>query len=342
MVEAQPPEVAQSYVDEWLRPGRAGQRSPLTIPSANTATTPSLLASCSSAFGSAGVWDPEDYAHRLAQLFGQTRDVGAGSGTRSAALRILQGLHWSRAGTPAPYAGNGSAIRAGPLGLLFSDIATIARVAREQSRITHLDPRCGAGAVAIALGVSIAVREEQVVPRQFLDEIAAAVEQDDMAFAQALRSCAEWTSLSPAEAARQLHQTNLDPAYPEWQGVSAFVVPSVMWSLYSFLRSPDDYWETVCTAIAVGGDTDSTAAMAGSDERCTRGIRGVAPRAAGAAHRPGRVGRRRAHAAGEGLRRDIVGMKLRLQRVILAGDPRPFHQVSSSRARCHTARSIPT
>ena len=31
-----------------------------------------------------------------------------------------------------------------------------------------------------------------------------------------------------------------------------------------FLRSPDDYWETVCTAIAVGGDTDSTAAMAGA------------------------------------------------------------------------------
>jgi ADP-ribosylglycohydrolase len=66
------------------------------------------------------------------------------------------------------------------------------------------------------------------------------------------------------EASRQLHQSNLDPAYPEWQGISAFVITSVIWSLYAFLRSPDDYWETVCTAIAVGGDTDSTAAMAGA------------------------------------------------------------------------------
>jgi hypothetical protein len=36
----------------------------------------------------------------------------------------------------------------------------------------------------------------------------------------------------------------------------------VLWSLYSFLTSPDGYWETICTAIAVGGDVDATAAMA--------------------------------------------------------------------------------
>ena len=47
-------------------------------------------------------------------------------------------------------------------------------------------------------------------------------------------------------------------------GVSAFVVPSVLWSLYAFLRTPDDYWESVCTAIAVGGDTDTMAAMTGA------------------------------------------------------------------------------
>jgi ADP-ribosylglycohydrolase len=38
----------------------------------------------------------------------------------------------------------------------------------------------------------------------------------------------------------------------------------VLWSLYAFLRSPDDYWETICTAVSVGGDTDSMAAMAGA------------------------------------------------------------------------------
>jgi ADP-ribosylglycohydrolase len=42
------------------------------------------------------------------------------------------------------------------------------------------------------------------------------------------------------------------------------VTPSVVWSLYAFLRTPDDYWATVCTAIGVGGDTDTMAAIAGA------------------------------------------------------------------------------
>jgi ADP-ribosylglycohydrolase len=47
-------------------------------------------------------------------------------------------------------------------------------------------------------------------------------------------------------------------------GISASVVPSVVWSLYAFVRSPDDYWGTICTAIGAGGDTDTMAAMAGA------------------------------------------------------------------------------
>jgi ADP-ribosylglycohydrolase len=42
------------------------------------------------------------------------------------------------------------------------------------------------------------------------------------------------------------------------------VTGSVLWSLYSFLRTPGDYWGTICAAIAVGGDVDTTAAMAGA------------------------------------------------------------------------------
>jgi len=50
------------------------------------------------------------------------------------------------------------------------------------------------------------------------------------------------------------------------------VTPSVLWSLYSFLRSPDDYWETICTAIAVGGDTDTMAAIAGAISGARLGV----------------------------------------------------------------------
>jgi len=53
------------------------------------------------------------------------------------------------------------------------------------------------------------------------------------------------------------------------------VIPSVLWSLYAFLRSPDDYWETVCTAIAVGGDTDTMAAIAGAISGARVGVAGL-------------------------------------------------------------------
>jgi ADP-ribosylglycohydrolase len=155
-------------------------------------------------------------------------------------------------------------MRAGPLGLLFPDPAGLSRAAREQSRITHLDPRCGAGAVVIARAVSIAARGAPIQPGEFLDEIAGSVASDGGSLAGALAGLSEWRQLEPPAAARHIHEIGLDPAHPNWQGISAFVVPSVVWSLYAFLRTPDDYWETICTAISVGGDTDTMAAMAGA------------------------------------------------------------------------------
>ena len=78
------------------------------------------------------------------------------------------------------------------------------------------------------------------------------------------------------EAARHVHASGLDPAHSQkWHGISAFVTPSVLWSLYAFLRSPDDYWETICTAIAVGGDTDTMAAMAGAISGARVGVNAI-------------------------------------------------------------------
>jgi ADP-ribosylglycohydrolase len=265
VVEAQPPEAAREYVDQWLRAGRAGERSHPQFPFGQYTDDTQLSRELMRSFRECGGWNPTAYAARLAELFGQGRDVGAGQGTRSAALRLLTGVPWSEAGTPAPYAGNGSAMRAGPIGLLLPDRAAMARAAREQSRITHLDPRCAAGAVAIARGVALAARREPIQADAFLLDIAQCAEGDDLSVADAIRQLANWVSLDPTAAARHVRDVGLDPAHrSSWQGISAFVIPSVLWSLYAFLRSPDDYWETICVAIGVGGDTDSMAAMAGA------------------------------------------------------------------------------
>jgi ADP-ribosylglycohydrolase len=264
VVEAEPPEIARDYVDRWLRTGRAAERAHPKFPFGQYSDDTQLSRELLRSVRERGCWDPSAFAQRIARLFHEQREVGAGRGTRAAALRLLSGTPWSDAGTPAPYAGNGSAMRAGQLGLLFPDPEALCRAAREQSRITHLDPRCAAGAVAVARAVSLAACPGTVLPASFLDEVARCAQLDDAAMAAAIRGVAEWVSLAPQQAAELVHRRGLDPAHPVWRGISAYVVPSVLWSLYAFLRSPDDYWECICTAIAVGGDTDTMAAIAGA------------------------------------------------------------------------------
>ena len=272
VVEAEPPETAAAYVEQWLRTGRAGQRSHPRYPFGQYSDDTQLARELLRSYQERGGWEPAAFAARLAQLFRDRRDVGAGKGTRSAALRLLMGVPWSESGTAAPYAGNGSAMRAGPLGLLFDDVAEVSRAARQQSRITHLDPRCAAGAAVVACAVWHASKREPVNAGALLSELASCAEADERSVAEAIRGLADWVVLSPPDAARHVHESGLDPAHPRWHGISAFVTPSLLWSLYAFLRSPDDYWETICTAIWVGGDTDTMAAIAGAISGARLGV----------------------------------------------------------------------
>ncbi len=157
-------------------------------------------------------------------------------------------------------------MRAAPIGALFrDDLETMRRVAVEQSGITHKDRRCAAGSLVVSGAVALASSGESLHPEGFLERLAEWAEQEDPSVADAVRGVVPWLDLTPPEAARALHRSGLDSSTADrWCGVSSFVVPSVAWSLYAFLRSPDDYWTVVCTAIGVGGDTDTMAAIAGA------------------------------------------------------------------------------
>lgn len=273
VVEAQSPEIARVYVSGWLRTGRAGEWPHPNFPFGQYSDDTQLARELLRSYQDSGGWDASAFAARLAELFRERRDVGAGRGTRSAALRLLMGVPWRESGTPAPYAGNGAAMRAGPLGLLLPEGQAMCRAAREQARITHLDPRCAAGAAAVARAVAIGGARRPIDNATFLEDLAVCAEADEQSVADAIRDLGEWVSLTPEEAARHVHQSGLDPAHMDrWHGISAFVTPSVLWSLYAFLRSPDDYWETICTAIGVGGDTDTMAAIAGAISGARLGV----------------------------------------------------------------------
>ena len=266
VVEAEPPDVAAGYVRDWLRAGRAGDRAHPFFSFGQYSDDTQLARELLLSLRDAGGWDPAAFARRVAALFAAGRDVGAGAGTRGAALRLLAGASWREAGTPAPYAGNGSAMRVAALGVLYgASPAALRQAAVEQSRVTHQDPRCAAAAVAIAGAAALAGRPGPVVRVHFLEQLSVWVEEVDRETADVVRGLERWADLPPDEAARHVEAVGLEPARQDtWRGISAFVIPSVAWSLYAFLRSPDDWWATVCTAIEVGGDTDTMAAMAGA------------------------------------------------------------------------------
>lgn len=265
VVEALPPEAARSYVEGVLRPGRIPARGRESFPFGQVTDDTQLARELLLSIGEDGVLDPGEFAERLLNLVTSGDLVGGGPATVTAARRLALGLPWREAGTPAPYAGNGAAMRAAPLGVLYGhDSRLLAGVVADQARVTHQDPRAGAGALAIAVAAAIAARRDPVMPAQFLAEVSEAVQAVHASTAADLLAIAGWVELPPEEAQAALRTQGLEPTAAQgWRGISSHVTASVGWSLYAFLQSPDGYWEAICTAVAVGGDSDTLAAMTG-------------------------------------------------------------------------------
>lgn len=85
----------------------------------------------------------------------------------------------------------------------------------------------------------------------------------DALMAAALEKLPAWMHHSEPAILERVRATNREGAQ-NWSGISPFVTESVLWSVYSFLASPDDYWKALCKALAVGGDVDTTGAMTGA------------------------------------------------------------------------------
>ncbi len=276
-VEGYPPHFCSRYVGEILKTGRAGEGRCNPYPFGQYTDDSQLARELLQSYVARKCFDPEDYAKRIAAIFTEGRIVGRGRTTEEAARRLAQGISWEEAGTPPPSAGNGSAMRAAPIGLIFyDDPEALIRAAHDQGRITHQDRRCSAGAVAIAGSVALVLTQKDVDTYNFTSQLSEWVQCIESSFASYIKELNKWLSLSPQEAAAFISKAGMPHNYHDgWEGISPFVMGSVLWSLYSFLRSPDDYWETICTAIQVGGDVDTTAAMAGAISGARNGLKAI-------------------------------------------------------------------
>jgi len=283
VVEGQPHTFCRRYVEERLGGGRIGGLGRGPFPLGQYSDDTQLARELLQSYAERGRFDPEDYARRIAAIYSEGRIVGRGKATEEAAKRLARGVPWNEAGTPPPSAGNGSAMRAGPIGLLFYDKPDgLVRAAHEQGFITHRDTRCSAGAIAIAGAVALTLSESSVERLDFLGRLSELTARIKAPFADDLMRLSGWVNLPPEQAVSHISRVGLERKLDEgWDEITPFVVPSVLWSLYSFLRSPDDYWQTICTAIAVGGDVDTTAAMAGAISGAHLGLTAIPRKLAG-------------------------------------------------------------
>lgn len=156
--------------------------------------------------------------------------------------------------------GNGSAMRAAPVGLAyFGDLKKAASVAIESSRPTHSHSLAYQGAVLQAVSVAIAIRSADASPRTFVDPARVHLKW----FADLQWDISQFAGkLDAIEAGLAQGRSCGEMAAVLGTGIGAH--ESVPMALYCFLRHPQSFETVLHEAIFAGGDTDTIACMAGA------------------------------------------------------------------------------
>ena len=227
---------------------------------------------------------PADIAARFVSLWRHHTMVGHGQTSAQAIRRLMAGVPWTESGTPTLQPSNGSAMRTAPIGLWhYGDLAALAKAAADVSRITHADPRCLAGAVAVSAAIAWNLNHDVFDPVGLTDLGAELVRPFDGGTADLILQLADWRSEDPRVVATKIGSAGL-PAlwqphkYKEslaWPGIAPFVTATVLIALYAFLRTPTDWVESVCWVIALGGDVDTTGAITGAISGAFNGIEAI-------------------------------------------------------------------
>jgi ADP-ribosyl-[dinitrogen reductase] hydrolase len=204
--------------------------------------------------GERGLLDTADLARRyIAWANGDARGIGA---ITRAALRGATGDEDARAKAKACHeqsgltAGNGTVMRAAPIGLAAASKQEAVKAAREDARLTHFDPAAANASAALCAalvaigegGDPVAVAEAEIDDHPKLHQVVGAV--------------------------RERHEEPIRAVAGSREGGTCWATLGVaLFALTEF----DDYERSVLWAIGLGGDTDTNAAVVGALLGCREG-----------------------------------------------------------------------
>lgn len=193
-----------------------------------------------------GPLDVDDVAARFV-AWADTKPKDIGNTTRAAIDLLARGVPWAEAGErvqraalPRGAAANGSVMRCAPVALRYrADRVELVRASIDTSRVTHADPRCTWGTVAVNQAIAYLLDGGSV-----RDAIAAAVVD-----------LAEPRVVEAVYAASRLGRDELRSG-----GYVLDTITAAFWAL----SSNDSLEETIVAAVSLGDDADTTAAVAGA------------------------------------------------------------------------------
>jgi poly(ADP-ribose) glycohydrolase ARH3 len=202
-------------------------------------------------------FDGEDMAYTFVRNYEREPYRGYGPGPPRIFRMIRDGVPWDEAAERLYRGGsfgNGSAMRAAPIGVFYCDNPDVLRdVAYESSQITHAHTLGREGAALQAYAIALATVLE---PSPAFDR------------AEFLSSLINFTSENVyREKLNKIGALMLQPD-PEkavlevGNGIEAF--NSVPTAIYCFLSRPDSFAGAISGAISLGGDPDTIGAMTGA------------------------------------------------------------------------------
>ena len=225
-------------------------RAPLSIdvPWRLSDDTQLTLATCE-AISAHGSPQPEAIARSFVSWFRTHRLNGLGASTLKALRDLSAGAHWALAGRKGDRAaGNGAAMRIAPLAFcLDSSEPDNRQLIRDVCRITHHNDEAYVGALAVVRAISAITRTSG---NELLSWVA-----EDLPATGVRERLIQMAKLKEQSAIAEVGRTF---------GSSGYVVESVPLAIYgaSFIDHIG-FEQLLKDLIAVGGDTDTIASIAG-------------------------------------------------------------------------------
>ena len=182
-----------------------------------------------------------------------TVPAGVGMATLKSCVKLLVGFSPRRSGVFS--AGNGPAMRSALLGVWAESDSHLKALVHRCTRLTHTDPRAEEGALLVARAARLTAHKQNMDPAEFLALNVDKIVGDEMRDHLRAARHALANKKTPQEFANSRG----------WSaGVSGYVNQTVPAALYCWASSPSDFRQCVETAVLLGGDSDSVAAIAGA------------------------------------------------------------------------------